>query len=73
MEYGHHIMEAEFTKDSDYAIASRLRQEEAEFWQKKATRCMDDLDEAEVHIHHLEACIRELEDEADHSHKYKDK
>ena len=60
-------MEAEFTRDSEYAAASRLRQEESEFWRKKATRYMDDLGEAEVHIRHLEACIREFEDKVNRS------
>jgi hypothetical protein len=73
MDYGLHVMEAEFTKDGEYAAASRLRQEESEFWQKKATRYMDELDEAEAHIRHLEARIRELEEEVDHSREYEDK
>ena len=32
MEYGHHIMEAEFTKDDEYVVASEQRQGEADYW-----------------------------------------
>jgi hypothetical protein len=47
-------MQAEFLMDDVFVAAKRLMEEEEDFWQKKATRYMDNLDDAEAHIRCLE-------------------
>jgi hypothetical protein len=47
-------MQAEFSMDDVFVAAKRLREEEVEFWRKKATKYMDDLDDADAHCRRLE-------------------
>jgi hypothetical protein len=44
-----------------------------EFWRKKATKYMDNLDDADAPCHRLEDRIRELEDELAGPRKYEDR
>ena len=72
MEYGRHIMEAEFTKDDEYVVASEQRQGEADYWRRKATKYIDDLEEAEGSLRRMGARIDELEREIECSRDYED-
>jgi hypothetical protein len=73
-DYGQHVMQAEFSMDDAFIAVKHLMEEEEDFWQKKATRYMDDLDdmELEAHIRHLEGRIRDMEEELAGPHKYED-
>jgi hypothetical protein len=72
VEYIQHIMQAEFSMDDAFIAVKHLLEEEEDFWQKKATRYMDDLDDVEAHICHLEVRIREMEEELAGPCEYKD-
>jgi hypothetical protein len=72
VDYGQHIMQAEFLMDNTFIAVKCLMEEEENFWQKKATRYMDDLDDVEAHIHHLEGRISEMEEELAGPCKYED-
>jgi len=53
MEYGQHIMEAELMKDNNYIIACKGRKEEANFWQMKANKYADLLEDVDENVHYL--------------------
>jgi hypothetical protein len=63
MEYGQHIMEAEFVRDNEYVAARRIRNEDSNQWRSRAIRAQEDLGEADDYAKSLEARIRELEKE----------
>jgi hypothetical protein len=58
--------------DDVFVAAKHLMEEEEDFWWKKATRYMDDLENAEAHICCLEVRIREMEEELAGPYEYKD-
>jgi hypothetical protein len=72
MEYGRHIMEAEFVRDNEYVAARRIRNEDSDQWQSRAIRAQEDLGEADNYAKSLEARIRELEKELACHHNYED-
>ena len=72
MEYGRHIMEAEFVRDDEYVAARRQRQEDADYWRIKANKAQEDLGEADDYTRSLEARIRELERENNRPRDYED-
>jgi hypothetical protein len=72
MEYGQHIMEAEFVRDDEYVAAQCQRQEDTEYWRIKANKIQEDLGEADDYIRSLEARIRELEKDAARHREYDD-
>jgi hypothetical protein len=72
-EYGQYIMQAKFSMDDAFVAAKHLREEEVDFWWKKATRYMDELDDADAHCRCLEDRIRELEDELAGPCEYEDR
>jgi len=53
MEYGQHIMEAKLMKGDDYVVACKGRKKEANFWQAKANKYADQLEDANETIHYL--------------------
>ena len=53
MEYGQHVMEAELIKDNDYIIACKGRKKKVNFWQMKAHKYADLLEEVDKNIHYL--------------------
>jgi hypothetical protein len=65
-------MQAEFLMDDVFVAAKCLREEEVEFWQKKATKYMDPLDDVDAHCRRLEDRIKELEDELAGPREYED-
>ena len=63
MEYGQHIMEAELMKDNDYIVACKGRKEEVNFWQAKANKYADQLEDADKTICYLKQRVMKLEHE----------
>jgi len=63
MEYSQHIMEAKLMKDDDYFIAGKGRKEEVNFWQAKANKYADQLEDADEAIHYLKQQVMKLEQE----------
>jgi len=53
MEYSQHIMEAKLMKDDNYVIACKGRKEEVNFWQAKANKYADQLEDTDETIHYL--------------------
>jgi len=72
MEYGQHIMEAKLMKDNDYIIAGRERKEEANFWQMKANKYTDILEEADKNVHYLKQQVMKLKKELEKGSNYKE-
>jgi hypothetical protein len=71
--YGQHIMQAEFSMDDEYIDTTRLREEEVELCQKKTVRYIDNLEDTDDHIRHLESWIKELEEELAGPREYEDR
>ena len=73
MEYGRHLMEADFAREDDYVAVVEQRRDDREYWQKRASKYVDDLDDADASIRRLTARVKELEQELEDVHDYVDK
>jgi len=63
IEYGQHVMEAELMKDNDYVIACKGRKEEVNFWQVKANKYADQLEDMDENVHYLKQQVMKLKQE----------
>ena len=72
-DYGHHLMEAKFTKDDEYTAVIDKRRRDIEYWRKKALKYVDDLDETDKHVCKLTARVKELKQELEDGHDYKER
>ena len=65
VEYSHHVMEAEFTKDEEYLTAKGTVRDGEEHWRQKAIKYIDELEDAEADLCKLTNRVKELKEELD--------
>jgi len=53
MEYGQHVMEAKLMKDDNCVVACKGGKEEVNFWQVKANKYTDQLEDTEETVCYL--------------------
>ena len=66
-------MEADFAREDDYVAVVEQRRDDWEYWQKRASKYVDDLDDADASIRRLTARVKELEQELEDARDYADK
>jgi len=63
MEYSRHIMEAKLMKDDDYVVAGKGRKEEVNFWQAKANKYANQLEDVDKAVRYLKQQVMKLKQE----------